>query len=232
MKLGVEPQLKRAAQALDPMARRIRRDEDHLKVALAACLDEDSNCVDVGAHAGDVLREMLRCAPRGRHVAFEPLPAFAERLSREFPGVDVRNAAVSSAPGRAQFVHVPEAPELSGLHDSQHAGGVPIDVDVQTIDTALPADYVPRLLKIDVEGAEVEVMRGAVETLRRHRPVVIFEHGLGGADRYGHGPRDVWDVLVGEAGLRIYDIDGDGPYDLARFEAVFTESLWNFIARP
>jgi FkbM family methyltransferase len=231
-RLGLEPQLKRAAAALDPTTRRARRDEEHLSVLVAAVLDPDSNCVDVGAHSGDVLGEMVRCAPEGRHIAFEPLPEFAERLRREFPGVEVRNVALSSKPGRASFSYVADDPQQSGLVERGHEGAQTIDVELQTLDDALPDDYVPRLVKIDVEGAEVEVLRGAAQTLRRHRPIVVFEHGLGGADRYGHGPRDVWSVLVDDAGLRMFDIDGHGPYTRAEFDAVFTEPLWNFVARP
>jgi hypothetical protein len=83
-----------------------------------------------------------------------------------------------------------------------------------------------------VEGAEREVFEGAIETLRRHRPVVWFEHGAGGADHYGTTPADVHALLVDEAGLRIFDSDGHGPYSRPEFEAVFTEPMFNFVARP
>jgi FkbM family methyltransferase len=231
-RVGLEPHLKRAAAAFDPMSRRINRDHEHLTVVLATALGRDSCCIDIGAHAGDVLAEMVRCAPDGKHIAFEPLPAFAERLRTAYPDVDVRNVALSDKSGTAQFSYVPDAPEQSGLVERDAAGSQTIDVEMQTLDAALPDGYVPRLVKIDVEGAEVQVLQGARETIARHRPIVVFEHGLGGADRYGHGPHDVYELLVTEAGLRIYDIDGKGPYSAAEFEAVFTQPLWNFVARP
>ena len=84
-------------------------------------------------------------------------------------------------------------------------------------------------MKIDVEGAELLVMRGAAETLGRHKPFVIFEHGIGGADLYGSKPGEVFDLLS-DAGLRIFDLEGDGPYTRDGFEAVFTEPIWNFLA--
>ena len=105
-------------------------------------------------------------------------------------------------------------------------------VRTERLDDVLPDDYVPALIKIDVEGAESAVFRGALETLRRHRPLVIFEHGLGGADRYGSGPAEVWDLLAGELGLRIYDLDGRGPYRREEFVGVFEQPIWNFLARP
>ena len=60
---------------------------------------------------------------------------------------------------------------------------------------------------------------------------MIFEHGVGGADLYGSKPGEVWDLLDA-AGLRIFDLEGDGPYTRDRFEAVFTEPIWNFLAAP
>ena len=61
--------------------------------------------------------------------------------------------------------------------------------------------------------------------------MVIFEHGVGGFERYGAPPGELHDLLVGDCGLRIFDLAGEGPYSRARFEEVFTEPIWNFVAR-
>ena len=234
---GVEPQAAAVYRLFDRTAARDHRDNEHLTAILAACLAEDANCVDVGAHSGAVLRDIVRCAPSGRHIAYEPLPEFAAALAREFPSVDVHHAAVSDAAGEHEFTYVVSDPMQSRLLET---GGAPpmtgevrrLSVRTERLDDSLPEDYVPTLIKVDVEGAETAVFRGALETLRRHRPMVVFEHGLGGADRYGSGPDDVWDLLAGELGFRIYDLDGRGPYSRPEFEAVFTRPIWNFIARP
>jgi Methyltransferase FkbM domain len=89
---------------------------------------------------------------------------------------------------------------------------------------------VPAFIKVDVEGAELQVFRGAADTLARHKPTVFFEHGEGAADRYGTSSAQIHDLLVGEAGLRIFDERGHGPYSRDQFEAVFTEPVWNFVA--
>jgi FkbM family methyltransferase len=65
-------------------------------------LREDADCLDVGAHAGSVLREIVRLAPRGRHVAWEPLPGLAAGLRADFPGVAVREAALADQAGRRE----------------------------------------------------------------------------------------------------------------------------------
>jgi hypothetical protein len=84
-----------------------------------------------------------------------------------------------------------------------------------------------------VEGAEQQVFRGALETLRRHGPVVIFEHGSGSAEFFETGPADIHALLTDEAGYRIFDLDGNGPYSPEEFKRTFhaTERV-NFVARP
>ncbi len=221
---------------LEPSARRELRDDHALRVVLAAVLRDDSNAVDVGANIGAVLESIVRLAPSGRHVAFEPLPGLCEGLRMRFPGVDVRCAALSDVAGTSEFSHVLAAPAYSGLRERadlpDEVGEVRrIPVRTERLDEALADGYAPALLKIDVEGAELQVLRGGSETLARHRPVVLFEHGVGGSDLYGAGPGEVFDVLA-EARLRIFDLDGEGPYTRERFEAIFEQPIWNFLAAP
>jgi len=228
--------VREARSAFTPTTRRVLRDEHAMRVALATALRHDGNAIDVGANRGETLEMILSVAPHGRHIAYEPIPALAAELAARYPGVDVRNAACSDEAGSAEFTHVLNAPALSGLRQRSdlpsHATEVErITVTLDKLDDALPDGYVPSLIKIDVEGAELHVMRGAAETLARHRPFVLFEHGIGGADLYGSKPGELWDVLDG-AGLRIFDLEGDGPYSRDRFEAVFTEPVWNFLAAP
>jgi FkbM family methyltransferase len=229
------PGVARLHGVLSTTARRELQDSRNLRRLLAFVLARDSNCVDVGAHEGAVLAEMVRLASDGRHVAFEPLPGFAERLRAQFPDVDVRDIALANRSGQASFVFVRNQPALSGLRERVYPRPPQretITVDVQRLDDALPAGYVPTLVKIDVEGAEGEVLAGGMETIARHKPVVVFEHGKGAAPSYGTGPRDVHALLVDACGLRIFDLDGRGPFSADEFETIFEQGdRWNFVAR-
>jgi FkbM family methyltransferase len=199
-------------------------------------LRPDSSCLDIGAHAGSVLRHIVRIAPEGRHVAWEPLPAFAARLRSAFPGVEVRQAALSDRTGERAFAHVVRDPGWSGFvaRPTPAGGDVErLDVRAERLDDVLPAGVEPAFVKIDVEGAEEEVLRGALGTLRRHLPVIAFEHGAGSADHYGTTPESIHHLLTGELGYTISGLDGDGPYDQARFVAIFASGeRVNFVARP
>jgi len=228
--------VREARWALDPAARRELRDAHASQMVLASVLRTGSNAIDVGANVGAVLELIVHLAPQGSHIAYEPIPDLCEQLVTRFPGVDVRCAALSDVAGESEFSVVLGAPAYSGLRQRADlpadSGEVRrISVRTERLDDVLAADYVPTLIKIDVEGAEVQVLRGAAQTIERHRPFVLFEHGSGGADLYGSGPQDAYDLLSG-LGLRIFDLDGTGPYSRDQFQAVFTEPIWNFLAAP
>jgi FkbM family methyltransferase len=211
---------------------RNRRDDAHLRAAMAALLRPGANCIDVGANVGSVLADVVRLAPLGNHIAFEPLPELADRLRVRFPGVEVRCAALADRDGEATFHRRLDADSRSGLHP---LGGPAetLTVPLETLDGVLGDGYVPDFVKIDVEGAELAVLEGALATLVRHRPVVAFEHGRAALE-YGTTHGMVHDLLCGRAGLRIFDMDGEGPFDRPTFERVADPPgrRWNFLARP
>ena len=224
------------APALSPADIRDSRDNEALRLLLVFALRSDSCCVDVGAHAGIWLEQFRRLAPRGRHLAYEPLPHLCAALAEAYPEMDVRNAALSNVAGETSFVHVIDHPGYSGLRERTYPRAVlqeTITVRVERLDDALPNGFVPALIIIDVEGAEQQVVEGALETIRHHQPIVVFEHGLGAADHYGTTPRDMYRLLVEECGLSLFDLDGDGPFDRSEFERRFDRNeQWNWVARP
>ncbi len=233
--VGLEGPARRVKRAFEPASTtRDRRDHDHLRAILAASLAPDANCVDVGANVGDVLAEMVRLAPRGRHLAFEPLPALAAELTVRFPAVDVRAVALGDADEPAEFVHVITRPGWSGLRERPYPRDERLEritVEVARLDDVLPDGYVPAFVKIDVEGGELDVLRGARRTLAEHRPVMAIEHGLGSADSFGAKPQELHGLLT-ELGYRVFDLDGDGPYSVDAFVQTFaTARRVNFLAR-
>lgn len=212
------------------------RDGENMRRLITFLLRPDDNCVDVGANAGALLNEMCRVAPDGQHVAFEPIPELADRLRQRFPSVEVRTAAASREFGESSFSHFPTADGWSGLKYRPLPGGddgevIELTVKLEPIDEVMDAERPLALVKIDVEGAEQQVIEGALHTLKRHHPTVIFEHGLGSANHFGTEPDDIWALLAGEVGYRIFDLDGNGPYDLDEFKRTYYgKERVNFVA--
>jgi FkbM family methyltransferase len=168
-------------------------------------------CIDIGCHAGSILRLMMKYAPNGRFLAFEPLPQFYEKLLRDFDAskVHVYDLALSDSVGTSSFNYVVSNPGYSGLKKRRYDRVDEIDrsIEVRTdlLDNVIARENIGRVafIKIDVEGAEYLVMKGAESTIRKDKPVIVFEHGLGGSEYYGTRPEDVFSFLCDICGLRI-----------------------------
>lgn len=202
-----------------------------MQTLLAYTLREDSNVIDVGAHLGDFLAGAVRLAPRGQHVAFEPLPGFASALRTRFPNVEVHETALAAQAGDSTFNFVRSRPGYSGLRPRDYPGTETIDtiaVRVARLDDIVTS--APRLIKIDVEGGELGVLEGASRLLKEYRPIVVFEHGRGAAEYYDTQPADVHSLLS-STGHRIFDLEGRGPYSRGDFERAFAHNtVWNWVA--
>jgi FkbM family methyltransferase len=233
-KLGIDDYVRQLRNIVSPAYRRDHIDNQHLRLLLTFALKEDANCIDVGAHSGVILTEMIRVAPLGRHIAYEPLPFMHKYLVDHFPGVNVRCAALSNEEGERSFAYVKYLPTYSGFSERSYAKRSQIEkiiVRTETLDGSLPAGYVPDLIKIDVEGAERLVIEGAINTISKYKPIVVFEHSKGGAEYFNTQPRHIYGLLIDVAGLRIFDLDGNGPYTLGQFEASYTRNdHWNYVA--
>jgi FkbM family methyltransferase len=133
--------------------------------------------IDVGANIG-VYTHAIRKVAR-RVVAFEPVPSLAEALRRRYPDVEVHACALSASSGQA-ILHIPSrADEIVFPRASLNAEANPgfhqdtVAVTTRSLDDFRFQDV--RAIKIDVEGHEEAVLRGAVETIRATRPALLVE---------------------------------------------------------
>ena len=179
------------------------------KKIIARVCGPNTNCIDVGAHKGEVLDIMLKHSPKGVHYAFEPIPDLYKALVNKYAGnkyCKISNIALSNQKGTSTFNYVVSNPSYSGLvkrkYDRENEQDTSITVETDTLDNLLPNDYKPGLIKIDVEGGEFLVLQGARETITKYKPYIIFEHGLGASDMYGTTPDKVYNLLH-SCGLKI-----------------------------
>ncbi len=241
--IGARDQLQRARDHLvdlligDHATARVRRnrtDDINLKLLLRFGMHPTSNYLDVGANQGHFLQGVQELAPLGHHIAYEPIPNLCVKLAQRFPSVEIRQAALSDREGEAEFTHVlgPGNQGYStlvpgGLKERTCSGDLEtqtILVRIERLDDHLPDSWLPQFMKIDVEGAERMVFKGAMNTLRRAKPVIAFEHGWD-----TEGSEEIYSLICDDAGLRIFDMDGKGPLDrLQFFEELGTR--WNWVA--
>ena len=176
-------------------------------------LKPDSNCVDIGCHKGEILREILGLCPRGTHFAFEPIPELYQSLcSRYGSRARIFSCALSNSnEGSVEFNLVKNAPAYSGLRkrnydDLDHVEIEKISVEKRELDKVIPDTSID-LIKIDIEGGDYHALRGAQNILRTYHPLLIFEFGKGGAEYYGVKAEDMYGYLVEELGYGIYTLD-------------------------
>jgi len=181
-------------------------------------LAEDAVVFDVGANAGVMTLQFAQAVPRGRVYAFEPThyafaklqtnlglnPALAARVTASQVFVSSRSASVPALQAFASW----KVDGSGGERHPVHLGTVQSTENVGsiTVDDFVAARGLHRLdfVKIDTDGHELEVLKGAVETLRRFRPAVIFEIGLYVMLERGIGFAE-YEEYFGALGYRILD---------------------------
>lgn len=143
---------------------------------------------DIGANIGYYTRLLSRLVgPSGLVCAFEPMPAalsLLEKNSSDLPNVRVLPLALSDVQGDSDF-YVRRRGDRSSLRPG--AGAKVVQVRTDTLDHIASEMTQVCLIKIDVEGLELEVLRGAENIISRHRPVVYFEYLAEVAKNRGFG---------------------------------------------
>ncbi len=206
-------------------------------------LKEDSNCLDIGSHQGEMLDQMIRHSPYGSHMAFEPIPGLFENLSRKYAAnqqVRIYPYALSDRSGIQEFQLVSNDPAYSGFKRRDYKVKNPqiqsIKVRSKKLDDVLSENECIHFMKIDVEGAELLVLKGARETLKRCKPVVVFEFGMGASNYYNCGPEDIFHEF-GQAGMHISTLQAylqeEEPLSLEALHLMYSEQTeYYFVAHP
>jgi FkbM family methyltransferase len=217
-----------------PSVARDIRDNEKMKLLYAYILRKNSNCIDIGAHFGTYLKLFNFLAPFGRHIAFEPIPNLATYLLENFKQNIVHNVALGNSSGQASFFVVKGLESWSGLRKTSYPGKYSteqINVRLEKLDNIVPHGYYPYLVKIDVEGAEYDVMQGAVKLFHSCKPFIVYEHSARCHQNYDVSHGDIWNLLSRDLKYRIFTINGVGPLSLQQYEDVIcTSACINFIA--
>jgi FkbM family methyltransferase len=129
-------------------------------------------CFDIGANVGQSIEALRACG--GSVVALEPnphcMPALRHQFSRDAQ-VTLVAKAVGDRPGKATLHFSGTAATASLRGDWNRRDDQTVEVEIVTLDQLIADHGAPKLLKVDVEGFELEVFQG----LGRSVPVIYFE---------------------------------------------------------
>jgi FkbM family methyltransferase len=191
--------------------------------------------VDVGAHGGFYsILARRRVGPTGFVVAFEPSPREQRRLKlnlavNRFGDVHLVRSAVGEECGETDFyvVHGVET-GFGGRQRPEVAGRIErLAVPLTTLDAALDLLGVAAvdLLKVDVEGGELAVLRGSARLLgTAPRPMVLCELSDARSAPWGHGGRAVYEHLA-HLGFRWFNVEPSGSLTESALSETFHANL-------
>lgn len=182
--------------------------------------------VDVGGNIGwFTLIAASLVGSAGSVHAFEPLPANISRFRANiaengFGNVTIHEMGAGDAEGRFD-VHSFESGDderhmLASLRPVM-PGGRRIPCRVGRLDDELRDVVSCRLMKLDVEGAEVMAIRGGAEFIATRKPHLIVEFNADTLEAFGESPLSLHDAVMSiDHGYRLHEIDGFGQTALSR----------------
>jgi FkbM family methyltransferase len=187
--------------------------EAGLQEALRALLSPGMTLYDVGANVGFISVIGARLVgPGGRVEAYEPVPENVRWLRHnvalnEFTQIFVHEIALGRSDGCTEF-HLGDDSNWGSLVPNADRK-TKIEVKVRSLDSVVehgaPA---PDVMKVDIEGGEVEMLSGSVNTLRKARPIIILDlHGTNAAVADVLEPLDYDLHVFGGKGIRVRSAD-------------------------
>ncbi|PKN38358.1 MAG: hypothetical protein CVU62_05760 [Deltaproteobacteria bacterium HGW-Deltaproteobacteria-2] len=189
-------------------------EHDMVKLILTL-IKADTYYFDVGANIGLMAIPILYNRPTCKCLSFEPSPNAIPYLLRTVEESQfhnrwvVINKAVGEELGELDF-NVSSA-SLSAFDGFKNTGRAPVEktikVPVTTIDHVWAAPGKPdvSVIKIDVEGAEIRVLKGATECIKKCKPYILIEWNAVNLKANGYKPNDLI-IMTNEIGYGIYSL--------------------------
>jgi FkbM family methyltransferase len=167
-------------------------------------LDRRRHALDIGGHVGLWSRILVKHFRR--ITAFEPVPAFREcfvRNVQDRSAVKLLPFALGDHEGKVRL-------RIKGIHTGYTHIDPKGDIEagMVTLDS-LALAWAVDFIKIDVEGQELPVIRGAERTIRENRPVMVIEQKPNHAERYGFREKQAAELLTSWGAKTAWIIGGD-----------------------
>jgi FkbM family methyltransferase len=162
--------------------------------------------MDIGANLGFytvLAATALREQGAGMVYSFEPNPPMFAELEKnvslnDFTNVKLENIGIGDVNAEMPLFVKDYGPTVSSLRDMKGTLTDQVNIHVTTLDEYASSHRIENvgLLKVDVEGSELLVLRGALHLLARDRPTVVYEEFETAYQEFGYSIRDVREFLT------------------------------------
>lgn len=164
-------------------------------------LNPQSVILDIGANIGWYSLNLSKYVPSGKIIAFEPVPRTFWLLKKNIElngvrNVQLRNTGLSDKKGEFEFYYNPKLTGATSLRNLGTGRGRKVKCKVERLDDIAPI-LPPRIdfIKCDVEGAELFVIRGALNILKKTKPVLFLEMLRKWSAKFEYHPNDIIELL-------------------------------------
>jgi FkbM family methyltransferase len=196
--------------------------------------------IDIGANLGYysvILGKLLK--PSDKLFAFEANPLVMDMLNKNIAindlqdDIEVFNCALTDLNDQKLSLYLPlragsSAASLNKLHPQDKNNS--IEILTKRLDDVGQIRNLDKisLIKIDVEGAELDVIKGALETIRKNKPVLFIELLRKWSKVFGYHPNDVL-IILQELGYNVFEVNSE----LTSLESIDEATIsTNFLLLP
>ena len=199
-------------------------------------LSPKSTCIDIGSHKGEWLYYFRDYFPKQEHIAFEPIKEFYVQLKIKFPSFSIYNLALSNKSEQSEFQYCTNLPAWSGLKKQEKYFGDP-GIKIIKVKTAKLDNFNFKneeeitFLKVDVEGGELDCLKGSISFIKRTRVIIYFEHAYIHFANYGNYSKKIYQFFE-EINYKIISLETSLPLLLDEFIYIISQARNNDYRYP
>jgi FkbM family methyltransferase len=192
--------------------------EPYFSLILSQILNPGDECLDIGANFGYHTISMAHVVENsGKVYAFEPIRVIFQQLNcnvflNGLTNVNTYNLAVGENTRRISV------PNIDFLGDSKNYGDTSLDYNkTDNVVGLVKVDDFKfdnlKFIKVDIQGMELLCLRGAKETIKKFKPVMIIEVEEFRFSKYNYTKDELFNFIKNDCEYKIYQIDSDYPVD-------------------
>jgi FkbM family methyltransferase len=209
-----------------------------LEVMYRTFLKEGDTVIDIGAHSGRHLSVFCELVNGADIHAFEPLPIKIEELHEKFGGFDnviIHSEALTAYKGEATFKYAVNVPGESGLkermYNVENPGVVDITVKTNMLDNYLDVFKKVDYIKMDIEGGEIDCLRGGMNFIKKFRPIISVEYGYPSYSKYDNSVVTLYE-LAEQMEYFVFDLFGNKVEDIEEWKNICDSIYWDYFLVP